>query len=708
MLMKQLLIALTLSLFVCVYVIAQNPCTPIGADRCINAPLINSCQLNGWYSNTNPPGINYTANNDVPQAGWCNGGFTIENNQWFRFIAQDDHLDIEVDVSECASGNGIQMGCYELGDANNCVGEQISCFGAASGQNTSLIFEIDNLIQGEEYLLMIDGWAGDGCPFTFYIVSGIPVLVEVDANPLPICPGVRAEGALNAEITAGGGSSILYGWTTTNGNIVSGEFTTNPIIDQPGDYTFFAYNTSTCCWASKTVTVEYAISSDFPTIEANVIQHLNCSNPTATVSAEGSTEDDEFNFYEYLWSFPNGNPAGEGIILEGLIYPGDYILTIRNISTGCVSDTLITVLEDYSEPEISLLAPPVIDCNSPLLSLSLDAPVGSTFEWTSDVAGFSSNEQAPEVSEPGEYTVIVTGANGCTSSETIMVTEDIAIPLLQVQALTLDCTNPSAPINVINDNMETTYSWTGDNNFSSTDQSPVVDNPGPYTLIATNPNGCSAEYFLEVAEDISQPDIAIELSPALDCNVTELSLNTNSTSQIQSYLWSGPNGFSSNEAAPLIDQAGVYTLEVIDDKGCVNSTMTEIENNLEEPIASLTVNNILSCNVSEVLLESQSNQEITAYTWSDNLGSNNTAIATEAGTYFVTLTGTNGCTAIENIEVFDDYNAPTPNAGQNAVITCSENTARMEATSVTHGVSMETQLVTQQQLLLQQLEPINL
>jgi len=680
--MKQTLLTLILTLLY-LGCFSQNPCTPIGADRCANAPLINSCQLNGWYSNTDPPGFNYTDNNDIQNdPGWCNGGFSIENNQWLRFTAIEDHLYIDVDVSECEAGNGIQMGAYELTDANGrCPGAQINCFGLASGMNTSLVFEIDNLTPDVEYLLMIDGWAGDGCPFLLYITSGIPLSVEVEASPLPICPGVDALGALNAEITSGGGNNVLYGWSTTNGNIVSGDFDLNPIIDEPGDYTFVAYNINTCCWASETVTV--GTTTILPYAEASVVQHLGCTFPTATVTAEGSETDNGFNIYEYHWSFENGNPAGEGYTLEGLIYPGIYILTVLNVSTGCESQVQVEVLEDFTEPEISLLNPPILTCSDTVIFLSVDAPIGSTFEWSNDQS-FTSNEQAPEITEAGIYDVTVTGANGCTSESSIEVIDDVEAPVLQVVAPTLDCNNPTAPIVVLNDDEETTYNWNGPG-FSSTEMAPEISVPGTYFMTATNPNGCSNEYIVQIEEDVSPPEISINEADQLDCNLIAMSLNYSSPDEIVSAAWTGPDAFSSADESPLINTPGTYTLTVTDEKGCNNTTTIEIEDNLVEPELSLAPDGVLACNNDIVSISGQGDDEIVAYEWSDNLGTESTAEVTEAGQYFVTITGTNGCTSVSEVTVGDNFSDPTPNAGPDAIITCVQNETTLQGSGTSTG-----------------------
>ncbi len=678
--MKQATLLISL-LFLCLGANAQGiveNCAPFGSDRCANAPIINSCQLDGWAGNTNPPGpVQYFPNGDIPQQNWCNGRFTIENNQWLRFEAIEDHLFINVDVSACSNGRGIQMGAYELTDnTGNCPGEQIACFGVASGQNTSLVFEIEPLEPGTEYLLMIDGFGGDECPFVLDISSGIPPTLEVDATPLSICPGVEAEGALNATITAGsGGGTVLFGWSTENGNIVSGEFTLNPTIDEPGDYTFFAFDLETCCGGFTTINVP--ATTELPIAQASVIQHIGCTSSTATVSAAGSEVDNGFNVFEYLWSFPNGNPAGEGFELEGLVFPGDYILTVRNVSTGCEQDVMVTVLEDFTEPEITLQEPPIIDCNNPSTFLLVDAPMGSSFDWFSD-NGFSSNEQAPMVTETGDYELIVTGANGCTSRDTITVMDDMDGPLLQVQTLVLDCEAPTAPILVVNDNDETTYEWTGIN-FSSTDMSPIVSDTGTYTLVAINPNGCSNTYFVTVVDDMDPPEVSIMNDDILDCNLIAFTITANSSDDISSYQWSGPNGFNSNEDAPLINSPGIYEVLVTDEKGCTNTANIEIDENMDLPDATLTVSDVLTCSIPEVSISAQSGQVITDYEWSDNLGDENSIEVTEPGFYSVTITGENGCTDVRDIEVTENMMEPTSDAGPDATLTCAAASTQLTA-----------------------------
>ena len=235
---------------------------------------------------------------------------------------------------------------------------------------------------------------------------------------------------------------------------------------------------------------------------------------------------------------------------------------------------------------------------------------------------------------------------------------------MQIQTLVLDCENPSAPLIVINDNEETSYTWVG-NNFASTDMSPVISAVGTYTLTATNPNGCEEVYEVVVTEDMTPPEVVIENEDILDCNLIAFSITADSDDEIISYAWTGPNGFVFDEVSPLINMPGTYEVVVTDDKGCTNSTSILIEDNMDLPDAQLTVDDVLSCSINEVTIESQSDQIITSYEWSDNLGEESSITVEEAGTYLVTITGENGCMDVLEIIVTENmicllYTSPSP------------------------------------------------
>ncbi|MEZ4740438.1 MAG: hypothetical protein R2818_14030 [Flavobacteriales bacterium] len=60
-------------------------------------------------------------------------------------------------------------------------------------------------------------------------------------------------------------------------------------------------------------------------------------------------------------------------------------------------------------------------------TLQLTGTGNGTYAW-SGPNNFSSTEQNPTIGEAGSYTLVVTGANGCTSEATAEVTLDNTLP----------------------------------------------------------------------------------------------------------------------------------------------------------------------------------------------------------------------------------------------------------------------------------------
>src|SRR6185503_1274467 len=108
---------------------------------------------------------------------------------------------------------------------------------------------------------------------------------------------------------------------------------------------------------------------------------------------------------------------------------------------------------------------------------------GVTYSWTGPGA-FTSTSPTPTVSAPGIYTLTVLNpVNGCSNSDTVAVTPDLALPVVNAGAdKVLNCASSSVTLNGSSTTPGVTYSWTGPGGFTSTVATPSMSLPGTYTL----------------------------------------------------------------------------------------------------------------------------------------------------------------------------------------------------------------------------------
>ncbi len=102
------------------------------------------------------------------------------------------------------------------------------------------------------------------------------------------------------------------------------------------------------------------------------------------------------------------------------------------------------------------------------------------------------------MTEAGNYVLVVTGANGCTSTDNADVILDGTVPGAQAAGGTLNCNVSSITLQGTGNG---TFSWTGPNGFSSSLQNPTVTEAGNYVLVVTGANGCTSTDNADVILD---------------------------------------------------------------------------------------------------------------------------------------------------------------------------------------------------------------
>jgi gliding motility-associated-like protein len=333
---------------------------------------------------------------------------------------------------------------------------------------------------------------------------------------------------------------------------------------------------------------------------------------------------------------------------------------------------------------------------------------GVTYQWTTVGGNIVSggNTATPTVNAAGTYTLTVTNpVNGCTSTDATVVTLNNTPPNVNAGPdKVLTCTVTQVTLEGSSTTPGVTYQWTtvGGNIVSGGNTAtPTVNAAGTYTLTVTNPvNGCTSTDATVVTLNNTPPNVNAGPDKILTCTVTQVILEGSSTTPGVTYQWTTVGGnivSGGNTATPTVNAAGTYTLTVTNPvNGCTSTDATVVTLNNTPPNVNAGPDKILTCTVTQVILEGSSTTPGVTYQWT-TVGGNivsggNTATPTvnAAGTYTLTVTNpVNGCTSTDATVVTLNSTPPNVNAGPDKVLTCVVMQVILEGSSTTPGVTYQ-------------------
>jgi large repetitive protein len=334
---------------------------------------------------------------------------------------------------------------------------------------------------------------------------------------------------------------------------------------------------------------------------------------------------------------------------------------------GCTATASETVTLDDTLPTAAITNEGLdLSCN--ITSLTLTASGGVSYSWTNGSTEVGTSA-ALEVSEAGTYTVTVTGENGCTATASETVTLDDTLPTAAIanDGLELSCNITALTLTASGG---VSYSWSNGSTEVGTEVALEVAEAGTYTVTVTGENGCTATASETVTLDDTLPTAAIANEGLeLSCNITSLTLTA---SDGVSYSWSNGSTEVGTSAALEVTEAGTYTVTVTGENGCTATASETVTLDDTLPTAAIANEGLdLSCNITALTLTASGG---VSYSWSNGsteVGTEASLEVSEAGTYTVTVTGENGCTATasETVNFIPDTEAPVADATELPTIT---------------------------------------
>ncbi len=496
-------------------------------------------------------------------------------------------------------------------------------------------------------------------------------------------------------------STLAYLWTGP-GTIVDGN-TLTPTINVAGDFTLTVTETTTGCFATSTVTIDPDAGS--PTADAGSDQDLTCITTAVTLNGSGANGTN----FSYEWTGPGITPANATLQNPTVTEPGAYFLVVTNTDNGCTSSGDQV---DVSEPapitaEAGVSA--TLSCSD--TNIQLDGTIGTStgmdliYIWTGPGTIDDFNTLTPTVYTSGTFTLTVNNTvTGCSVSDDVIIDPDLNAPTA-VAGMDVDftCLTTNVQITATTDASNPSFEWSGPgiNAGNMNMQSPMVDQPGAYSVLITNiDNGCDNGTTVNVIDLTADPIAEAGATDEFACLDTSIDLNGagSDTGLGIEYSWSGPgNIVNGTTLMPSVDAAGTYELLVTNTlTGCFATDQVIITPDLDSPDAIVGANDELDCNNNfavQLTGSTTSTSTTLIYTWSGpgitpgNMNMEN-PIVTVPGDYTLEINDlSNGCASNLAVQSVTEASLPVASISPDNALTlnCVVSTAVLTYTGCVPG-----------------------
>ncbi len=445
------------------------------------------------------------------------------------------------------------------------------------------------------------GCSSTSSPVTV-IVKPLPNVNVLSSGPLTFCQGS------SVTLTAPTASSYLWSTGQTSQQVVATS-TSNITL------------TSTLDGCSATSSVYNVLVNPLPIVNAG--QDITvCAGPNVTLTVSGNAD-------VYNW---NSGFQGNSLVIPTQGFSGVSTYTITGINT-------VTNCQAQEQVVLTILAAPTVNAGSNI-TVCEGSPV--TLYGTSNATLLMwSNGLAPGQSflpNPGlnTMTLTATSINSCTNSASILINV-LPKPVISSSSDVQVCAN-DLPIQLMtNSNANLNY-------FQGYNTSNIsVNSQGLYVAVATNTTtGCSAYDTITVTV-LELPVVNLASQTNVCENELPYAVNLGNSNLYPFFEW------SDGSTLPYFigSQQGNISVQVTDTFGCSALFSTEIVF-LSAPLVSLG-EDILICEdqLPYTLIATGNAQNLL---WS-NGSVNPSTVINDGGTYIITASNNNGCSASDEIVV---------------------------------------------------------
>ncbi len=510
----------------------------------------------------------------------------------------------------------------------------------------------------------------NGCSSTGSVTINEPTVIEITLDSLSNSDCDADNGSINISVI-GGTPDYTYLW--------SNNATSQDIENlEAGDYFVTVTDANACTAVLGPISIEEEACCETPVVASVVVIEATCGNSdgSACIEMVGNNAD-----YTYVWNTTAGTPNTDGNCRTDLP-AGAYSVTITG-DPNCPS-----IVENFTIPNADF--PPVVivsitpaTCGNADGSVEMSEP-GFEYLWCNGETVYN-----PMNLPAGECVVQITDpATGCTDFLTVTIEEENLLDITYTVNDYPDCgiANGSVTVNVTGGSGMYEYEW------SNGDTTATIDNlaAGLYCVTATDANApeCMISLCFVLTDSIPGAIVVIADPVMTTC------IGTNDGTVVYDITYEP--GFVNPPTIEIIDangdiaingslSPGDYCIIVTDGNDCVaGQACFEVT----EPNAidvDIAINNDCDPAPGIEIVATTGGTAPYTYDWCDLPGADNPEDRPdlETGTYCVTITDANGCTAVaDDLMVVDTCACPPMIISSVVVIesACEEATGKATVT----------------------------
>ncbi len=441
-----------------------------------------------------------------------------------------------------------------------------------------------------------------------------------------------------------------------------------------GSYELIVTDVTSGC--SSTVSFEVEVNAELPNIEASFSNPIDCNNTTADLILNTNE-----NLVNINWVDEFGISVTNTTVSSG----GFYQVFVE-ADNGCTTNDFINIPEEVFDPAIELIQPSLIDCNNPTSVLSVNNPNNLNLAWIGP-NNYAESGNDLSVGEAGNYQLVASNAIGCSQDYTIEIFENLESPTIELSPIPLlGCDVEEVLVSVTNFDPNLLYQLTLPNQtIVDAGVTMLFFDPGNYILTATASNGCSDSQNINIEASGDLPTIDV-MAENVNCDNAQTTLRA--IGIYDNIQWSNENG-------PITDldvsTEGWYYALVDNGGTCQAMDSIYISVDISPPLEDIQVP-IIGCDGTEYILYNLLDDNY-GYEWILPDGSHSQTpelTISSVGTYFVTITSSNGCTAENSFEVNSDAELPNYTIDGIEALTCDMMTLELmiESQSVLESVTL--------------------